>query len=76
MSAIRTVGISPKVMATTAVSSLVSVLLEVFTFVSDNPGVIPGPKWLQGLIVALLPLVNFLAGYRAPAAPVVTTNGK
>lgn len=68
----KTVGISPKVIASTVVTGLISAVLAVLTWVRDNPNVIPGPQWLQGLLVLVLPpLLSFLAGYNAKPGPVV-----
>lgn len=68
MSELRTIGIHPKVQAATAASATIGVILAVFTWVRDNPNVIPGPAWFQGLVMLVVPpLLTFLAGYAAPA---------
>lgn len=62
----KTIGISPKVIASTLVTALVGLVIAILNAVQDNPDLIPGPTWLQGVLVTIIPTVlTFLAGYRA-----------
>jgi hypothetical protein len=67
--------IHPKVKTATATASVVSLLLALVTWLRDDPTTLaPLPKWLQGLVVLILPpLVTFLGGYLQPAEPPTPT---
>lgn len=71
--ATRTVGLSPKAIASTVVAALVGVVVTVLNAVSDNPDLLGGlPVTVQSLILLLVPpVITWLAAYQASPGTVV-----
>jgi hypothetical protein len=74
---VATVGLSPKMIWSTAGTTLVMVVVAVLNAVQTNPGLIGGlPLWAQSLILIVIPpvLVGF-ASYQAGPGD-VTVGGR
>lgn len=70
---VRTVGISPKVIASTSATLGIGIAIAVLNALQDHPDLIPGPTWLQAVLLAIIPaLLTFLVGYRASPGEVET----
>lgn len=74
--ALKTQGVSPKVIVTTVVSGALGIVVAVLNQVSESPDLLGGlPPLLQGLFLVILPpLATWVAGYQAKPAPVVTVS--
>jgi membrane glycosyltransferase len=68
----RSVGVSPKAVAATAVSAVIGVILAFLTLLPNQPGLLAGlPPIVQALILlAVPPLVTLFATYRAAVGAV------
>lgn len=67
----KTIGIHPKVKASTIATAGAGLLLAILSWVRDNVNLIPGPQWLQGVLLLVVPAaISFLAGYSAPPGQV------
>lgn len=71
--ATRTVGFSPKAIASTVVAALVGVVVTVLNAVQENPDLLGGlPVMVQSLILLLVPpVITWLAAYQASPGTVV-----
>ena len=69
----KTVGLSPKAIASTVVAALVGVVVTILNGVSENPDLLGGlPTWAQSLILLIIPpLLTWLAAYQAAPGTVV-----
>lgn len=63
----RTVGLSPKAIAATAVSVVLGIVIAALNAVQEDPNLLgPLPVWVQGVILAVVPaLISLLATYSA-----------
>jgi hypothetical protein len=65
-----TAPVHPKVRAASLAALAVSLTLAILTWLQSTPDLLPGPPWVQGLAVLILPpLATFLAGYAQPPGP-------
>lgn len=62
----KTIGISPKVIASTSAVFGIDIAIAVLNGLQDHPELLPGPTWLQAILITVIPaLLTFLVGYRA-----------
>jgi hypothetical protein len=58
--------VHPKVIAGSLASLFVSIIVGVLIALNDNAKILPGPPWVQALIVVLaIPLATVLSGWQA-----------
>ncbi len=71
-------GLSPKVLISTVLATLLGIAVAVLNHVQANPALIGSlPPWAQWvLLVSIPPLLVGLAGYQAPAIGVVVATGR